>query len=138
MGLGPKSYSLLVSPDPRQEEYERTKTEERGDVYKPEFHIRSDGLGEIKKAKGVAGVAVSTIDFTNYLTTLLNETLVYKSFNSLRSVNHVVHQIRTTKKALTPLDTKRYLLSCGVHSVPYGHYRVENDNDTCHCDRNGI
>ena len=136
VGLGPKSYSLLITPDEQQRSCDSKKAEDAGLKYNPSYHIRTDGLGELKKAKGVASAAISELNFTLYLKTLLDEKCLYKSFMCLKSENHVIHKTQIRKKALSPLDTKRHIMNCNVHTVPYGHYKLDTDL-TCSCDKTG-
>ena len=39
--------------------------------------------------------------------------------------NHIISLIESEKKALCPLDTKRWILSDGITSLPYGHWRID-------------
>jgi hypothetical protein len=42
----------------------------------------------------------------------------------LRSFGHTIHTHVSTKTALSAGDTKRYILPDGVHTLPYGHYKL--------------
>lgn len=47
--------------------------------------------------------------------------------NFIRSYIHTIFSITTNKRALSPLDGKRYVLEDGVHTLPYGHYAIDSD-----------
>ncbi|CAG8576317.1 4065_t:CDS:2 [Ambispora gerdemannii] len=41
----------------------------------------------------------------------------------IRSKDHVLSLVESEKKALCPIDTKRWILSDGITTLPYGHWR---------------
>jgi hypothetical protein len=50
----------------------------------------------------------------------------------LTAKNHQIFLKQTLKRAFSSFDDKLYLLSCGVHSVPHGHYSIMMENGQCH------
>jgi len=62
-----------------------------------------------------------------FLHTLKNKSFTTAKFLSFRSRNHTIHTQRNVKICLSSYDDKRYLLSDGVNSLAYGHYRVTCD-----------
>jgi hypothetical protein len=44
----------------------------------------------------------------------------------LRSRLHVIDTEQQTKRALSSYDDKRYVLSCGVHTLAYGNVKIED------------
>ena len=42
----------------------------------------------------------------------------------IRSKDHVLSLVESEKKALCPIDTKRWILSDGITTLPYGHWRI--------------
>jgi len=62
-----------------------------------------------------------------FLHTLKNKSFTTPKFLSFRSQNHTIHTQRNVKICLSSYDDKRYLLSDGVNSLAYGHYRVTCD-----------
>jgi len=42
---------------------------------------------------------------------------------SIRSKDHILSLVESKKKALCPIDTKRWILSDGITTLPYGHWR---------------
>ena len=41
-----------------------------------------------------------------------------------RSKDHIISLVESEKKALCPIDTKRWILSDGVTTLPYFHWRI--------------
>lgn len=130
--MGPKCYSLLVSPDELQLKHEQEKAAAVGNAHKPDYVLRTDKLGEVKKCKGVNSSAVNTLQFESFYQVLKHETPIYRTFNKLASKGHVIHQTQNTKKCLSSNDDKRFILSCNVHTTPYGYYK--NNSEKCQCD----
>jgi len=62
-----------------------------------------------------------------FLHTLKNKSFTTAKFLSFRSRNHTIHTQSNVKICLSSQDDKRYLLSDGVNSLAYGHYRVTCD-----------
>ena len=127
--MGPKCYSLLVSPDELQLKHEQEKA---GSSHKPEYAVRSDMLGEVKKCKGVNSSAVNTLQFESFYNVLKHETPVYRTFNKLASKGHIIHQTKNTKKCLSSSDDNRFIMSCNIHTTPYGYHK--NTASECACD----
>ena len=44
---------------------------------------------------------------------------------SIRSKDHVLSLVESEKKALCPIDTKRWILSDGITTLPYRHWRIQ-------------
>src|SRR5207248_736810 len=42
----------------------------------------------------------------------------------IRSKDHILSLIESEKKAYCPIDTKRWILSDGITTLPYGHWRI--------------
>jgi len=42
----------------------------------------------------------------------------------IRSKDHILSLVESEKKALCPIDTKRWILSDGITTLPYGHWRI--------------
>ena len=45
-----------------------------------------------------------------------------------RSVAHAVKTVDETKVALSCFDDKRYIMEDGIHTLAYGHYKLEEGN----------
>jgi hypothetical protein len=50
---------------------------------------------------------------------------------NIQSSAHVVSTMKLKKVAFTSFDDKRYLLQCGIHSVPYGSYFIPHCKNIC-------
>ena len=88
--------------------------------------IMDDG-GEIKKCKGIKKQVVeSSISHEDYKTCLLTEKEQLRKQNILRSYSHEVYTEEVNKVALSALDDKRYILSDGVHTLAWGHYKIKD------------
>ena len=77
---------------------------------------------DIKKLKGIQkSIVKKNISFDNYFECLFEKRELYADMMFLRSFNHRIKTLSARKKALVPFDDKRYLLSDGISSLPYGH-----------------
>ena len=89
--------------------------------------IMDDGE-EIKKCKGIKKQVVeSSIRHEHYKTCLLTGKELLRKQNILRSYNHEVYTEEVNKIALSALDDKRYILSDGVHTLAWGHYKIKDN-----------
>ena len=89
--------------------------------------IMDDG-GETKKCKGVKKQVVeSSIRHEHYKTCLTTGKEQLRKQNILRSYNHEVYTEEVNKIALSALDDKRYILSDGMHTLAWGHYKIKDN-----------
>ena len=51
--------------------------------------------------------------------------VIHRSFNSIRSKNHKIYSINTTKVSLNSYENKRYWTT-SVDSLAYGHYKTHD------------
>jgi len=58
-----------------------------------------------------------------YLDCLFGKEVFYAKNVGIRSKDHILSLVETEKKALCPIDTKRWILSDGITTLPYGHWR---------------
>ena len=83
--------------------------------------------GEIKKCKEIKKQVVeSSISHEDYKTCLLTGKEQLRKQNILRSYNHEVYTEEVNKVALSALDDKRYILSDGIHTLAWGHYKIKD------------
>ena len=83
-------------------------------------------------AKGIGRVAIKNrLNFEQYKNTLYSGKNVRHYFASIKSHKQNVFTVMQNKKALSHFDSKRYLLSCGIHSYSYGHYLIKKHGDKC-------
>ena len=94
--------------------------------------IKSKTIHEKKTCKGLGRVAIQNkLKFKHYKDCLFNKKIYRFSYSSIRSVKQNVSTVRLKKKALSHFDSKRWLFDCGIHSVPYGSYVIENFYNRC-------
>ena len=88
--------------------------------------IMDDGV-ENKKCKGVKKQVVeSSISHEDYKTCLTTGKEQLRKQNILRSYDHDVYTEEVNKIALSAQDDKRYILSDGVHTLAWGHYKIKD------------
>ena len=86
--------------------------------------IMEDGK-ENKRCKGVKKQVVeSSITHEDYKTCLRTGKEQLRKQNIIRSYEHEVYTEEVNKIALSALDDKRYILSDGIHTLAWGHYRI--------------
>ena len=80
---------------------------------------------EIRKAKGIKkNVVKDQITHENYLDCLFEGKTFKHQMNMLRSYNHQIYGINVNKTSLSPLDTKRWILDDGIHTLAFGHFKA--------------
>lgn len=94
--------------------------------------INTNGQTEKKVCKGIGRSAIKNkLNFEKYKKCLLNSEILRETFHSIRSVKHNLQTVAITKKALSFIDTKRWLFDCGIHSVPYGSIEIQKYFNLC-------
>ncbi|XP_064631626.1 uncharacterized protein LOC135489925 [Lineus longissimus] len=84
------------------------------------------------KAKGLPRCVMQSIGFEQYEDALYMNTSSQAApstcnFKSIRSKNLKLYTLTQEKKALSPLDTKRWLCKDNIHTFAFGHYRIKNE-----------
>ena len=83
---------------------------------------------ENKRCKGVKKQVVKeTITHEYYKTCLLTGKEILRKQNIIRSYDHEVYTEEVNKIALSAEDDKRYILSDGMHTLAWGHYKIKNN-----------
>ena len=91
------------------------------------YSFKMEEGGESKKCKGVKKQVVeNSITHEDYKTCLTTGKEQLRKQNILRSYNHEVYTEEVNKIALSAQDDKRYILSDGVHTLAWGHYKIKN------------
>lgn len=86
------------------------------------YSVRAGGVIKMKKAKGVRKYLLKkTITFDDYLACIKSNCSIVKSQNTIRSFRHNVYSIRQSKVVLSGNDNKRFILSNGIDTLPWGH-----------------
>ncbi|CAG8568403.1 6692_t:CDS:2 [Paraglomus occultum] len=98
----------------------------------PETEIRADNENSLipesipdQAAKGVQKVVVKknlTHDMYDSCLQLQKEHMV--TMHRLGSKDHVIRLLRSSKIGLSPLDTKRWILSDGITTLAFGDWRI--------------
>ena len=89
------------------------------------YSFKMDEGEESKKCKGVKKQVVeSSISHEDYKTCLLTGKEQLRKQNILRSYDHEVYTEEVNKVALSAEDDKRYILSDGMHTLAWGHYKI--------------
>ena len=92
------------------------------------YSMRIENQEFIKKAKGVkACVVKKTFTFDDYLHCLLANSSISREQCTIRSRLHILRSEKEKKIALSPHDDKRYLITGQTDTLPWGHYRVVED-----------
>ena len=86
----------------------------------------------ISKCKGIPKVATNKLKFKHYKNALLHSKTLKSEFSKITSKEHKVSTSAVIRKSLTGYDDKRYYL-CDIHSLPYGHYKINKENPKCSC-----
>jgi hypothetical protein len=104
----------------------------RAKCYSLNLLDKNEKLSEKCISKGLGRVAIKNrLNFDQYLTTLYTGKVIRHSFASIKSHKHNLFTVMQRKKALSHFDSKRYLLSCGIHSLSYGHKWIKKYGDKC-------
>lgn len=91
------------------------------------YSVRADGIDEMRKAKGVKKYILNKkIAFKDFLNCIENNCTLVMGQNSIRSKLHTVFSVRQEKVALSPFDSKRYILENKIDTLPWGHYKIPN------------
>ena len=91
------------------------------------YSFKMDEGEESKKSKGVKKQVVATsITHEDYKTCLRTGKEQLRKQNILRSYEHEVYTEEVNKVALSAQDDKRYILSDGVHTLAWGHYKIKD------------
>ena len=82
---------------------------------------------ENKRCQGVKKrVVENTITHEDYKTCLLTGKEQLRKQNILRSYGHEIYTEEVNKIALSAADDKRHILSDGVHTLAWGHYKIKD------------
>ena len=102
IGLRPKCYSMQI----KNYDDKNTKTK--------------------KVCKGIKRTAIKNqLSFLDYQECLNTQKVIYKSFRNLGSKNHRISTKFVRKIALSAIDTKRYTLNCGKHTLALGNCKIK-------------
>ena len=83
------------------------------------------------KCKGITKAYKKKIRFEDYKKCVQSFAKVSITQYQIRSKSHKIFTAKIQKAAFSSFDDKRYLMSCGLHSVGYGSCLINNDSQTC-------
>jgi len=87
---------------------------------------------EKKVCKGLGKIAIEKrLKFKHYKQCLFQNKDRRYHFHTIRSKKQNINTVRIKKKAISHLDTKRWLFDCGIHSVPYGSFLIPKFYNKC-------
>lgn len=99
------------------------------------YAIRTNNDEEKLTCKGVGRLAIKNrLAFEQYKSTLFHDQIVRESFHAIQTKNHKIKTVRVTKKALSNFDSKRYILSCKIHSRAYSYKKMKKCQKCTHCE----
>ena len=82
---------------------------------------------ESKKCKGIKKrVVEKSITHEDYKTCLLTGKEQLRKMNIIRSYEHEVYTEEVNKVALSAEDDKRYIMNDGIHTLAWGHYKLNS------------
>ena len=123
--------------DPTNKKVPLTMTDElNGKVFRESVILRSklysieftDGVKQ--SAKSVQQNIKKSLHHDNFLSCLLTKETKRAAMTRIMSSNHQIQVITTNKIALSCFDDKRYILDDGITTLPYGHFFMNQSNDS--------
>jgi len=94
---------------------------------RPKMYSLSYGGITKTAAKGVKKYIIKRhLKHESFKQCLTSQNIQQHSMNMIRSDHHKLYTINQTKITLSPFDDKRYLLSDGISSLAYGHYKINS------------
>jgi hypothetical protein len=88
------------------------------------------------RCKGVQKKRVKALGFEDYRKMIAHPHMPrvhIGSQNTIQAFDHRIYSIQQTKCFFRSFDDKNYLLNCGIHSLPYGHYRINGEKNASKC-----
>ena len=90
------------------------------------YSIRKQS-GVKQSAKSVNRAVKNTLNHDLFCDVLTSGSTTRKPMLSMRSKLYSVFVTEVNKIALSAFDDKRYYLADGIHSLAYGHYKIQKD-----------
>lgn len=95
------------------------------------YAFETEGSNDTIKCKGVSRAFKDKIPVSNFEKCIKNIASVYVTQYGMQSKNHLIHIVRNSKLAFSSYDDKRYVLSCGVHTLPFGSVEIAANSLSC-------
>ena len=81
---------------------------------------------ERQRVRGVTQQVVKhELQCNGFKTCLTSRDIKYNDFHTIRSINHNLHTFHCNKISLNSYDNTRYILTDGISSLAYGHYKIK-------------
>ena len=93
------------------------------------YSILMDTDEEVKKSKGLKNHILKTLTFRDYVDAVHMAPLKSHCYHSIRSMKNSMFTVRAFRTGLSPMDDKRYICSNGVDTLPYGHWRIKQQEE---------
>ena len=87
-------------------------------------YFECDTVKYTSRSAGVTASCQKLFSHDNYLNVLMNSESISVCQKRFGSENQVIYTYSETRKALTPLDNKRYLCN-KIVTLPYGHHLLK-------------
>jgi hypothetical protein len=89
---------------------------------------------ELITCKGITKVGKNRLCLDSYRDCIRDFKEIETSMYNIQSKGHIMHTQETRRIALSSSDDKRYLLPCGRHSLPHGHFRIKMNPQCTKCE----
>jgi len=81
-----------------------------------------------KRCKGVTKAKIRNIGINEFARCIKEKIKIKGEMSNISAKNNVLRTLLVNKVCMSSFDDKRYLLECGIHSVPHGSLLT---NETC-------
>jgi len=99
-------------------------------LYNPE----SKEINDVKRVKGMTRASQKQLTKDHFRRCIFDRTIHRADQVNIRSYSTQLYTVKTTKSVLSSVDLKRFVLSNGIETLPYGHYRIQEeglDHEEC-------
>jgi hypothetical protein len=96
------------------------------------YSICEDQYAEYKKTKGIPSSAKRFVQHETHCDVIASEKSVVAKFHKISGIRYTITENCIRKLAIGLSTDKRYLKTCSVCSLAYGHYSIPNIT-ACDC-----
>ena len=90
------------------------------------YSILKDDGREKKTAKGIVKCVIhKELKHDMYRDILESSSRMYSKMKVIRSQKHQIYTMDIKKVSLSAYDNKRYILNDGIHTLEYGHHKIQ-------------
>ena len=99
------------------------------------YSVRTLSSKDEVRAKGLKECLLRKLRFSDYHECLHQSKPTKYDYSEINGRHHHLRTISRTKVGLSPFDDKRFVLPCGIHTLAYGHYKIQQFPHVCYyCD----